>query len=241
MTLFLTGLYLSRKKLPVRLQPLAGMMLGLSCLVLSTKRAAMSGFALAVIVMVLMLPRFAPGALKKLAPVLGSLAIACLVCLPILLVRVESNHEEAYEERANLTKVAWNMYHAHPTLGVGFGTYDSVKREYLPPNWKGWLYKVHTRYLLILSETGAIGFAALVFLYLSILRTAYRGIGRVAPELRALQIALVACLVALLYEQVWDIFDSRQQGYLFWLVVALAVIFPRVFPAAVPARAPEVT
>ena len=237
MTLFLTGLYLSRKKLPVRLPALAGMMLSLSCLVLSTKRAAMSGFALATLVMLFMLPRFAPGALKKLVVVLGSLAIPFLVCLPIFIVRAEANHEAAYEERANLTKVAWNMYHAHPALGVGFGTYDSVKREYVPPNWKGWLYKVHTRYLLVLAETGTVGFAALIFLYLSILATAYRGITRVAPEFRALQIALVAGLVALFYEQVWDIFDSRQQGYLFWLVVSLAVILPRIFPAQAPAPA----
>src|SRR4030095_16392874 len=160
------------------------MMLGLSCLVLAAKRAAMSGFALAILIMVMLLPRFAPGALRKLAIVLGSLAIPFIVCLPVFILRAEANHESAYEERANLTKVAWNMYHAHPTLGVGFGTYDSVKREYLPPNWTGWLYKVHTRYLLILSETGTVGFAALIFLYLSIIRTAYRGITHIIPEFR---------------------------------------------------------
>ena len=76
-----------------------------------------------------------------------------------------------------------------------------------------------------------------MFLYLSILATAYRGITRVAKEFRALQISLVAGLVALFYEQVWDIFDSRQQGYLFWLVVSLAVILPRIFPAQAPAPA----
>lgn len=239
MTLLLTGLYLSRKKLPVRLPPLVGMMLSLSCLVLSTKRAAMSGFSIALVVMICMLPRFAPGALRKLAIVLGSLAIPFIVCLPVFILRAEANHESAYEERANLTKVAWNMYHAHPVLGIGFGTYDSVKREYLPPGWTGWLYKVHTRYLLILSETGTVGFAALIFLYLSILRTAYRGITSVASAFQPLQIALMCGVVALLYEQVWDIFDSRQQGYLFWLITSLAVILPRVFPAEAPTRVSE--
>jgi putative inorganic carbon (HCO3(-)) transporter len=239
MTLLLTGLYLSKKKLPVRLHPLVGMMLSLSCLVLSTKRAAMSGFSIGLVVMICMLPRFAPGALRKLAIVLGSLAIPFIVCLPVFILRAEANHESAYEERANLTKVAWNMYHAHPVLGIGFGTYDSVKREYLPPGWTGWLYKVHTRYLLILSETGTVGFAALIFLYLSILRTAYRGITRVASAYQPLQIALMCGVVALLYEQVWDIFDSRQQGYLFWLITSLAVILPRVFPAEAPTRVSE--
>ncbi len=231
MTLTLTGLYLSRRRLSIRLMPLLGMMMGLGCLVLSAKRAGMSGFAIAMLVMILLLPRRAPGALRKLVPVLGSLALAFLVCLPVFLLRAEADHEAAYEERMNLTRVAWNMYDAHPVLGVGFGTYDSVKRLYLPPDWSGWLYTVHTRYLLILSETGTVGFAALMLLYLSVLYCAYRGIRGVAPEFRPLQIALVAGLVAMYWEQVWDIFNSRQQGYLYWFIAALAMALPRALPA----------
>jgi hypothetical protein len=53
------------------------------------------------------------------------------------------------------------------------------------------------------------------------------------------QIALVVGFMALLYEQVWDIFDSRQQGYLFWLITSLAVILPRIFPAEAPTRVSE--
>jgi len=240
MTLILTGLYLSRRKMDVKVKPLFGMMLGLSCLILSTKRAAMSGFGLAILVTLFLLPRFAPGAIRKLAIMLGSLAIPFLACLPIFIARWEANHQSAYEERANLTKVAWNMYHAHPIIGVGFGTYDSVKRLYLPPDWKGWLYTVHTRYLLILSETGAIGFAAMILLYLSVLREAYAGITRIAPEYRPVQITLVGGIVAMYWEQLWDIFNSKQQGYLYWLIVALAVILPRVLTpdAVAPAGEP---
>ena len=233
MTLSLTGLYLSRRKLRVGLMPLLGMMMGLGCLVLSAKRAAMSGFAIALLVVIVLLWRRAPAAFRKLLPVLGSLALAFLLCLPVFLLRASEDHEAAYEERANLTRVAWNMYHAHPVAGVGFGTYDTVKRQYLPPDWSGWLYTVHTRYLLILSETGAVGFTALLAVYLAVLVVAYRGIGQITPEFRPLQICLVAGLVAVYWEQVWDIFNSRQQGYLYWFMVALAVALPRALaPAA---------
>lgn len=231
MTLMLTGIYLSRKKVAIGFKPILGMMLGISCLILSTKRAAMAGFAIAVLVLLAMLPRHAPGAIRKLAIVLGSLAIPFLACLPIFMLRAEANHESAYEERANLTKVAWNMYHSHPVIGVGFGTYDSVKRDYLPPGWTGWLYTVHTRYLLILSETGAVGFTALILLYLSILVVAYKGIQKTAPEYRPVQITLFCCLISLYWEQAWDIFNSKQQGYLYWIVASLAVIIPRVLSA----------
>ncbi len=230
MTLALTGLYLSRERLPIRLMPLVGMMMGLGCLVLSAKRAPMSGFALALVVMVALLPRHAPGALPRLLPVVVSLALAFLVCLPVFVLRANANHEAALEERTNLTRVAWNMYDAHPLVGVGLGTYDSVKRDYLPPDWSGWLYTVHTRYLLILAETGAVGFVALLLLYLMVLREAYRGIRSIAPEFRALQVSLVAGLVAIYWEQLWDIFNSRQQAYLFWFTAALAVALPRALP-----------
>jgi len=235
MTLSLTGLYLSRKKISIRLMPLLGMMMGLACLVLSAKRAPMAGFALALVVMMALLPRHAPGALRKLLPVLGSLSLAFLVCLPVFVLRAEANHEAALEERVNLTRVAWNMYHAHPVVGVGVGTYDSVKRSYLPPDWSGWLYTVHSRYLLILAETGAVGFAALVLVYLMVLRAAYLGIRGIAPDLRPLQVSLLAGLVAIYWEQAWDIFNSRQQGYLFWFLAAMAVALPRALPA-IPAR-----
>jgi O-antigen ligase len=239
MTLVLTGMYLCRKKIIIGFRPIIGMMLGISCLILSTKRAAMAGFALAVIVLLIMLPRHVPGAIRKLATVLGSLAIPFLVCLPIFILRAEANHESAYEERANLTKVAWNMYHAHPVLGVGFGTYDSVKRDYLPPGWTGWLYTVHTRYLLILSETGAVGFTALILLYLSVLVVAYKGIKKTAAEYRPIQLTLFCCLIALYWEQAWDIFNSKQQGYLYWIIAALAVVVPRALPAGGPRKGTE--
>jgi len=206
--------------------------MGLGCLVLSAKRAPMLGFALALMVMAALLQRRSPGALRRLLPVLGALSLAFLVCLPVFILRAESNHEAALEERVNLTRVAWNMYHAHPALGTGFGTYDSVKRAYLPADWSGWLYTVHSRYLLVLAETGAVGFSALLLVYLMILRTSYLGIRRIAPEFRPLQISLVAGLVAIFWEQAWDIFNSRQQEYLLWFLAAMAAALPRALSAS---------
>ena len=235
MTLTLTGLYLSRRRLSIRLMPLLGMMMGFACLLLSAKRAAMLGFALALLVMIVLLPRYSPGALRRLLPMLGSLVLAFLVCLPVFLIRMGANHEAAYDERVNLTRVAWNMYDAHPVTGVGFGTYDSVKKDYLPPDWAGWLYTVHTRYLLVLAETGAVGLAALILVYFMILRAACIGIREIAPEFRPLQVSLVAGLVAVYWEQLWDIFNSRQQAYLFWFLAAMAVALPRAL-RSLPAR-----
>lgn len=234
-SLTLMGVFLSRRKLPIRLKPTLGMIMGVGCLVLSAKRAPLGGFALGILVIAWLVVTRAPMSLPRLARVLGAIAIPVLIALPVLWLRAQANHEEALEERLNLTKVAWNMHDAHPLLGVGYGTYDSVKRDYLPPNWKGWLFKVHNRYLLVLAETGFVGLGTLLLLYLMILREAYLGIERIAAAYRPYQIAFVAALVAIYWEMLWDIFDSRQQDYILWSVASLAIILPRAL-AETPTR-----
>jgi O-antigen ligase len=232
LTLSLTGLYLSRRKLALRVKPMLGMALGGSCLILAAKRAPMSGFLLAILAMLLLISIWAHWAVRRLAAVVATLAIPFLIFLPIFLLRASADHEAAYEERINLTRISWNMVKAHPFLGVGYGTYDTMKRAFLPPEWKGWIYTVHNHYLLVLSEAGMLGFATLCILHLCVLRGAYRGIRKIASEFRPFQIAVVAGLLAMFWEQNWDIFNSRPQNYLFWLFAAMGVLLPRVFPAA---------
>lgn len=204
-------------------------------MVLSTKRAPIAGFVLGLLTMCLLLYRRAPGAMHRLVRVLAVLAIPVVVLFPVLLLRAEADHEAAYEERMNLTRVAWEMFDAHPVIGVGYGTYDTVKRAYLPPDWSGWLYLVHNQYLMDLAETGVVGLGASILLFVMILRTAYRGIGLVDPAYRPLQVALVAAFPAIFWEMYWDTFNGRQQGYMLWFLVALAVLVPRILrsePAA---------
>jgi hypothetical protein len=65
-----------------------------------------------------------------------------------------------------------------------------------------------------------------------VLRGIYRGIDRIDLAYRPLQVALFAALLAVAWEMLWDMFDARQQGYITWFLVALAVVLPRVLPAA---------
>ena len=234
MALSLIGLYLSRRRLPVRFPPAIGVIMGISCLALAAKRAPLAGFVLGLLVMFGLLARHAPGAIRRLGPALMAVAVPVVAFAPVLLLRADANHEAAYAERMNLTRVAWEMWEAHPIAGVGFGTYDSVKRAYLPEDWSGWLYTVHNNYLMVLAETGAVGFVFLVVFYLAVLRTAYRGIRQIDPDWRPLQIGLVAGFVAMFWEMYWDIFNGRQQLYMFWFLLALAVLLPRILREPAP-------
>ncbi len=132
----------------------------------------------------------------------------------------------------NLTRVAWNMHDAHPIVGVGIGTYDSIKRQYLPPDYQGWVYMVHNRYLLVLAETGAIGMICFLLTNAMGLWAAFRGIRRIGTSYRPVQIALSAGLVAVLWEMNWDIFYVKSAAYIQWYLLSLSVILPRVLPRA---------
>ncbi len=231
LTLFLVGVYLSRRRLPIRLNPMVGMLMGLACLLLAAKRAPLAGFAMGLTTICIVLAAYSRGSLRRLAPLVAVLALPALTFLPLLWLRVHQNNEAALEERMNLTQVAWQMYESHPALGVGLGTYDSVKREFLPDDWKGWLYTVHNRYLLLMAETGLFGLGSLLFLYVILLWLAFRGIARIEADYRPIQIALVGIFVFYYWEMFWHMFDSKQQNYLFWFISALAIALPRVFPA----------
>jgi O-antigen ligase len=128
------------------------------------------------------------------------------------------------------------MFQAHPIVGVGLGTYDTVKRAYLPPDWSGWLYTVHNSYLLMLAEAGTVGITALSLLLFMALRMAYRGIRSITAVYRPLQISLVAGLVAIYWEMIWDIFDGKQQQYVLWFLITLAAILPRILPQSQQTR-----
>ena len=230
-SLSLVGLFLSRRKLPVRLHSLVGAVCGVICLILAAKRAPLGSFVLGIVTIGVLCWKFAPQVRTRLFKIMAGLSLPILLGLPVLLLRAEANHEADYEERMNLTKVAWTMFESNPVLGVGFGTYDSVKRSYLPPGWSGWLSTVHDRYLSTLAETGVVGITFFVLMLLMILVAAYRGIFEVHPAYRPFQISLVAGVVAMCWEMAWDIFLDRQHEYLLWTIAALAVIVPRALPA----------
>ena len=213
LTLLSVGLYLSTKKLRLGINPLVGIIAGFGCLALAAKRAPLAGYALGFGAICLLVALFAPWTARRLAPLVAALAIPVLILLPLLWLRTHQDNEGALEERMNLTRVAWDMYRANPLVGVGFGTYDTVKREYLPEDWQGWLYTVHNRYLLILAETGSVGFVSLLILYAVILWIACRGITVIDRDYRPLQISLVGIFAAFYWEMLWHMFDSSSREH----------------------------
>ncbi|MDZ7587361.1 MAG: O-antigen ligase family protein [Patescibacteria group bacterium] len=73
--------------------------------------------------------------------------------------------ESSFSRRSQLNKIAWQMFLNHPLTGVGLNNFTLTMDQYgYIPATTRFLQPVHNIYLLILSETGLIGFTG--FLYL---------------------------------------------------------------------------
>lgn len=92
---------------------------------------------------------------------------------------IEEEEEEdattnrAVVSRVTLWKTGWVMMKDNPVLGVGLGNYSVRYKEYVtkyPELYIGHdMYSVHNSYLKVGAETGFIGVAAFLFIYMALL------------------------------------------------------------------------
>jgi O-antigen ligase len=81
-------------------------------------------------------------------------------------------------ERMAHWQAALAMWTAHPWLGVGIGNYEPVYPRYALPLWPLPLGHAHNYYLNIAAETGVVGLATYLFLWLAALVGAWRATRR---------------------------------------------------------------
>jgi len=103
---------------------------------------------------------------KKLFWLVGGFWLIILILAFYLLPHFSTN--EAFSQRMQLMKAALLMIKVSPLSGVGLNNFIVRLPEFWPvTGFTYWLQPVHNLYLLLLSETGVVGF--LIFLWLLIL------------------------------------------------------------------------
>jgi len=107
-------------------------------------------------------------------------------------------------ERLAHWQAAANMANAKPLFGVGFGNYEAAYPQYRLAKWQYALGHAHMIYLNALAETGAVGLAAYLILWGSIIILTLRIIHRADGFHRALAIALLGCWAHLSVHQFLD-------------------------------------
>lgn len=161
---------------------------------------------------------------------------------PAVVVHAESS----FEQRKLLMRTAWEMFDAHPWLGVGAGNYSEHFEEYAAhvgsatPSYENFAERryPHNLYLETAAETGLAGLvafaAALAGALAGALWAARRFRHRGDEGSGALAVSLALALVAYLASSLF--LHGHYIQYL-WLLVALAAAARRVARAESPAAA----
>ncbi|MBM4401655.1 MAG: O-antigen ligase family protein [Candidatus Cloacimonetes bacterium] len=112
------------------------------------------------------------GLRKWMVRVLLFTLCSLLFAIPIVYQRIKSLQTTdvlSIERRLELGQAAIAMFRDHPLLGVGLGNFIPNLEKYLVVSGQGrFLQPVHNVPLLILAETGVVGFAAF-FLFLAVI------------------------------------------------------------------------
>jgi O-antigen ligase len=85
----------------------------------------------------------------------------------------------------------------HPWTGVGFSNYQPVYEQYRLLNWPMPLGHAHNIYLNMAAETGLIGLALYLWLWITIFVVTFRALRCAAGEARAIAVGLMGTWVYL--------------------------------------------
>ncbi len=211
---------------------LATVLLG-AALLASWSRGAWLGSAVAMLVMLIALPRrllAGLGLAFGLAALLAALWLAGL--LPNSIVNrlttaayvrgVEINPVNyAVIERLAHWQAAIAMAQAEPFFGVGLGSYEVVYADYRLINWGEALGHAHNYYLNLLAETGIFGLAAYLLFWLFIFWQTWRLRAQPDKFARACAIGLLGCWS---YIAVHSVFDKLYVNNLFLHIGVLLTV-----------------
>jgi O-antigen ligase len=192
-------------------------------LIMSWSRGAWLGFAVSIGVLALALPRrlwvgvgivgaagavvvalWASGRLPD--TIVSRLASATDEIVNLADVRGVDITPENYAnvERLAHWQAAINMATAHPWLGVGFGNYETAYPAFRLLNWDLALGHAHNYYLNVFGETGIIGLAAYLTLWLSLVIFAWRTRRHPNPVARCVGVGLLGSWVYLAVHSLTD-------------------------------------
>lgn len=142
----------------------------------------------------------------------------------------DRSQNQGIDMRLGVWAEAWQMFLAHPIVGIGVGTFDKV--TYQMPGTKadldfylnGW--HAHNVPLHILTEAGVLGLGAWIFLWYTVLRTFLRAWRAGHGEPRLFSGAALTSVIAFLVLSMTEVLiGARVEGSLRMnLTIALVVV-----------------
>ena len=131
-----------------------------------------------------------------------------------------------------MARLAEDIIQAHPLLGVGVNNVGINIRDFAGPEFNGQcLYTIHNKYLLVWSEAGIAALVAFLWFLAATLRQGWRSARANDDLLSPLALGLTAAIAGQLVHMTVDIFKSRPQVQLLWLVAALLIAMASIVQA----------
>ncbi len=133
------------------------------------------------------------------------------------------------ESRIPLMKLAFRIIEDNPVLGVGVNNFTVVMDRYLTSDFReGWLFAVHNKYLLVLSETGIIGLLCFLAFLVDALRKGWQCWALQDPLLSPLALGIMAGIAGHMVHMTVDVFRGRPTQQLLWLLAGLLAAMHRI-------------
>lgn len=162
-----------------------------------------------------------------------ALVLAIMCAYPMYRVvknRIHGDDSGSAEARLHLTAIAFEMIGKRPITGYGAGNCHIVGQQFADQaKYRSeWYYTIHCKYLLVWIETGLMGLAA----FLCVLGTGvFNGI-RVwrlrDRDLAHIGLALSAALLGHMLHMLVDVFNSRTQVQMLWVILGLTAAVLRM-------------
>jgi putative inorganic carbon (HCO3(-)) transporter len=178
---------------------------------------------------------------KKLSPAVPVVLFLLLSTLALVFHenigrRLTGDDRGSAHSRVPLMMMAWQIINDRPTLGVGANNYTQALAPRTPEFGNEWLFTVHNQYLLVWAETGVVGLATYLWFLLSTIRRGWQAWKRADPVLAPLALGFTAALMGQMIHMQVDMYISRPQVQLLFVVGALIGVMSRMEIPRAPRR-----
>ncbi|MYD11387.1 MAG: O-antigen ligase family protein [Chloroflexi bacterium] len=209
-----------------------GAAVALICMLIALPRRLSHGLALAAVIAALVAGAWSLGLLPRSIMLRLTTAATNLITVSDVRGVLITPTNYAVTERLAHWQAAVYMAEAAPYFGIGLGNYEVAYDEYRLIFWEAALGHAHNMYLNLLAETGAVGLVAYLAFWVTVFRLTWSLRRQPDPFSRCIAIGLLGSWV---YVAVHSVFDNLYVNNLFLhigvLLGILAILHRRMTQA----------
>jgi putative inorganic carbon (HCO3(-)) transporter len=164
-----------------------------------------------------------------LSPTIPFALVIVVILLSLLfqnaiLTRIFGDDMGSANSRIPLMKLAFRIINDNPVFGAGANNFAIMINRYATPEFGGeWLYVVHNKYLLVWAETGIGGLVMLISFLIATIRRGWQCWKFNDRFLSPLALGFTGAIVGQMAHMFIDVFHTRSQVQLLWLVASLII------------------